>query len=259
MQILAAAAFAGPAQLKSSSLLGSEGAGAPVATLSTRRAPHPALRAALEPPKWARVAVGVAGIAVGSLFPTISASQRHGAQFSAQPPVVAAMAAETMEVPVVKGESSIPLSVLGVRTEEFMSHRELKSAKTTQYSEAEEEIIELEEDEVESKWFRDLQILWAGLASVGGIMILYKGGVLWERWIQEQERKDMEEEIELTGIFIDPRAVRKEEDGEDDRKKGRNGKKDGPGDGGSGRPATPPDTELPPDDIDSLERMFGKS
>jgi hypothetical protein len=162
---------------------------------------------------------------------------------------------EKMAVRVVDGnKEGITLGALGIRQEDFLSHRELSKLKTTQYSEAEEEIMELEEDEVENKWFHDLQVMWAGIASVGGIMVLYRGGVLWERWIVEQERKDREEEIELTGTFIDPRAVRKEEGGEDDdaakKKKG----------GGDGPDDSPPDADdLPPGGIDALEKLFGKS
>jgi hypothetical protein len=250
-------AFSAPAPLRKTLLLGAHHRHVPL--VSTAHAPRAEVSAALAPPKWVRVAVGIAGFTVGALFPSFSAKQRNDALFSVHPPVVAAMADETMQLPVYGGKSALPLSVLGIRQEEFMSARELKSPKTTQYSEAEEEIMELEEDEVENAWFHNLQMLWAGLASVGGIVVLYKGGVLWERWIQEQERKDMEEEIELTGIFIDPRAVRKEEDSDGDQKKGSNGNKDGPDPGGADNPDAPPDSEMPPDSIDSLERMFGKS
>jgi hypothetical protein len=250
-------AFSVSTPLRKTSLLGAHHRH--VSLVSTAHAPRAEVRAALAPPKWVRVAVGIAGFTVGALFPSFPVKQRTDALFSVQPPVAAAMADETMQVPVFKGNSPLPLSVLGIRQEEFMSARELKSPKTTQYSEAEEEIMELEEDEVENAWFHNLQMLWAGLASVGGIVVLYKGGVLWERWIQEQERKDMEEEIELTGIFIDPRAVRKEEDGDGDQKKGSNGDKGGADPSGSDNPDAPPDSEMPPDSIDSLERMFGKS
>ena len=139
--------------------------------------------------------------------------------------------------------------------------------------------MELEEDQFENQWFHDLQVMWAALASVGGIMVLYKGGVLWEKWIQEQERKDMEEEIELTGTFIDPRAVRKDEDADDKGKKksknnNTNGGTDdknpdtnpsspsnsgGPSGSGGGPDANPPDADLPTGGIDALERLFGKS
>ncbi len=110
--------------------------------------------------------------------------------------------------------------------------------------------MELEEYEVSTKWFRDLRAMWAALASIAGILVLYRGGVLWERWIQEQERKDMEEEIKLTGTFISPRAVRKDEN-EDDKRSGKNGKKGGGGDKG--------DDDKPPPvvgDIDGLNRML---
>lgn len=123
--------------------------------------------------------------------------------------------------------------------------------------------MELEEYEVATQWFRNLQMLWATLASAGGIYVLYKGGVMWENWIQEQEKKDMEEEIEMTGTFIDPRAVRKDEDDEDKGNKGKDKGKDkgnkGP-QGKGGDPSEPPDSpDFPKDGLDSLEKLFGKS
>lgn len=158
----------------------------------------------------------------------------------------------------MSAESAIPLEALGIKREEYVGERELRRRKTTQYSEAEQEIMELEEYEVATQWFRDLQLFWATLASVGGIYVLYKGGVMWERWIQEQEKKDMEEEIELTGTFIDPRAVRKDED---DSGKGKKGKGDGKGpQGKGGDPNEPPSSpDYPKDGLDSLEKLFGKS
>ena len=145
----------------------------------------------------------------------------------------------------------IPLRAFGIKEKDYCGDRELRARKTTQYSEAEEEIMELEEYEVGTQWFRDLQRLWAGLASIAGIMVLYRGGVLWERWIQEQERKDMEEEIKLTGTFISPRAVRKDEN-EDDKRDGKKGQKGGGSGGGDGDDKPPPVVG----DIDGLNRML---
>lgn len=206
------------------------------------------------PAAWAKAAIGVAGVVAGTVFPSFASGR---SPTKSAPFAETSIAAEKLAVPVLDANDAggIPLGALGIKQEDFLSHRELSKLKTTQYSEAEDELIELDEDELENKWFHDLQMMWAGMASVGGIVVLYRGGVLWEKWIQEQERKDMEEEIELTGTFIDPRAVRKpedEDDGGDDRKsKGKDGK---------GNPDSPPDTDdLPPGGIDALEKMFGKS
>lgn len=143
----------------------------------------------------------------------------------------------------------IPLDALGIKRDEFLTDRELRRRKTTQFSEAEQEIMELEEWEVDTQWFRDMQTMWAALASVLGIFVLYKGGVMWENWIKEQERKDMEEEIELTGKFIDPRAVRKDDEGDNKKK------------GSAKKPPTgnKPGDDYKQGDIESLEKLFGKS
>jgi hypothetical protein len=237
---------------------------------NTRHRPRqgPLVAAAAQPGHWARVAIGVVGFTLGTVLPGFRGTKDGAPGFpSAGPaPVVAAV---TIEVPVFKADGSLPLPALGIKQEEYVSHRELARRKTTQYSEAEEEIMELEEDQFETQWFHDLQVMWAALASVGGIVVLYKGGVLWEKWIHEQEQKDMEEEIELTGTFIDPRAVRKDEDAEDDGKKkkkkkggeGPDGNSQSPSNGsnGSDPDSSPPDSDLPTGGIDALERLFGKS
>lgn len=159
------------------------------------------------------------------------------------------------------GTDTISLGELDIKRDEYMSERELRRRKTTQFSEAEQEIMELEEWEVHTQWFRDFQLMWTAIASVGGIYILYKGGVMWEKWIKEQEQKDMEEEIELTGTFIDPRAVRK--DDEDNSGNRPNKSQDGgnnPGKGPDTDSGSGPDGgDFKQGDLESLEKLFGKS
>lgn len=118
--------------------------------------------------------------------------------------------------------------------------------------------MELDEWEIDTQWFRDMQTMWAALASIGGIYVLYKGGVMWENWIKEQEKKDMEEEIKLTGKFVDPRAVRKDEDDDPKKKNTKTPKK--PSDsGGQGPSLDDQGGDFKQGDIESLEKLFGKS
>lgn len=200
-------------------------------------------------PPWFRTLLLTVGAITGNLTafsPTPTSFNSH-----TPPPAVAAFVSSD----AAKPQKSISLESLGVKRDEYVGERELRRRKTTQYSEAEQEIMELEEYEVATQWFRDLQFFWAVLASLGGIYILYKGGVMWEEWIKEQEKKDMEEEIELTGTFIDPRAVRKDED-EDDKGKGKRKPTKGQG----GDPSDPPSNpDIPEGGIDSLEKLYGKS
>lgn len=206
--------------------------------------------------EWARVAVAAAGVAAAAWVPGVVPGAVGRVREAAAAPVIIRDAER----------GGIPLEALGVKRENFMGERELRRRKTTVYSEAEQEIMELEEYDVETQWFRDLQIMWAGVASVGGMFVLYKGGVMWENWIQEQEKKDMEEEIELTGTFVDPRAVRKAED-EDDDDENKNKKNSGPDAGtdpsadagGPDGDTGPKGDDLPPDGLDALEKLFGKS
>lgn len=184
-----------------------------------------------------RVALASLGVLIGG-----GANQILRARSPVLPPVAVAETQVLQSGP----HEPVPMRALGIKTSDYLGERELRLRKTTQYSEAEEEIMELEEWEVSTKWFRDLQALWAGLASVGGIVVLYRGGVLWEKWIQEQERKDMEEEISMTGTYISPRAVRKDEDG-DDEKNGKDKKDDD-------KPPVVGDS--PPGGIDGLNRLL---
>lgn len=198
-----------------------------------------------------RVAVVTIGVFAGNMF-GLSGIGRRESRLMLEP----VQAEGNVNVIRVGGSEEIPLKALGIKQSDYLSERELRLRKTTQYSEAEQEIMELQEYEMATKWYRDLQRLWAGLASVAGIYVLYKGGVLWERWIQEQERKDMEEEIELTGTFISPRAVRKDDD-EDDKKQ-RKGK--GKGSGGGDDDGKPPVVgDSPPGGIQSLEKLLGNN
>eukprot|EP00171_Calliarthron_tuberculosum_P005032 IDg5032t1 len=197
--------------------------------------------------QWARIAVAAVGIATGGAM-NMGGIARRG-EFRILEPARADIPTKALQV---GGNESIPLRALGIKETDYLSERELRLRKTTQYSEAEQEIIELDEYEVSTKWFRNLQALWGGLASVAGILLVYKSGVLWERWIQEQERKDMEEEIKLTGTFISPRAVRKDDEDDDNTKKGK-----GKGNGSPDDDGKPPVVgDSPPGGIQSLEKLL---
>lgn len=227
---------------------------------------------------WAKTLVLTATSLISTTLP--SKAEMRVRSFTADPVVVAAVSETTAEskrtgsivvrpvgrktVAMTSAPASdgISLDELGIKRDDYMSERELRRRKTTQFSEAEQEIMELEEWEVNTQQSRDLRMFWTALASIGGIFVLYKGGVMWENWIKEQERKDMEEEIELTGTFIDPRAVRKD----DEENPGKGPSKKPPGDGG--KPGKGPsgsdfgkgsDDEWKQGDVESLEKLFGKS
>ncbi|KAI0563232.1 hypothetical protein FGB62_44g116 [Gracilaria domingensis] len=229
----------------------------PTQTRSRGKArPHYVMSQRTPPRKinWMQMAIVMAGTTMGSS----NLSNSRTFSFNPARPVHAA----TVDAAQNRSNQPIPLEMLGVKREDYLGERELRRRKTTQLSEAEQEIMELEEWEVATQWFRNLQALWAALASVGGIFLLYRGGVMWENWIKEQERKDMEEEIKLTGTFIDPRAVRKDEEKKDGKKRNKPKKDDsasGPSAGPSAPSKDPSDGDLPPGGIDSLEKLFGNS
>lgn len=202
-------------------------------------------------PSWLRIAVIAAGAVVGTNFTPRSPDHN---QMTVSPSQI--IRVDSTHAAERTAGDPIPLRALGIKPEDFLSERELRRPKTTQFSEAEQEIMELEEWEVHTQDFRNYQAMWAAIASVMGIFVLYKAGVMWENWIREQERKDMAEEIELTGTFIDPRAVRKDEDDESEGpSKGKGGKDKGKDPTGSGEG----DKDVTQNDLDSLEKLFGKS
>ncbi|GAB0494046.1 hypothetical protein MMPV_005336 [Pyropia vietnamensis] len=130
----------------------------------------------------------------------------------------------------------IDLSKLGIKYDDLINDQVLMSDKTVSYNEAEMEIMELEDLQELDGWRQGLKLGMSLGVSATGLAILYKGGVLWERWIKEQEKKDMEDEIELTGTFIAPSAVRlaEEEEAAAKKKKKRKDKQNKDKDGGEG-------------------------
>ena len=100
-------------------------------------------------------------------------------------------------------------------------------------TEAQEELFELEEDRIQFQWLRNVHMFAGALYSAIGLFVLYKAGAMWERWMKEQEEKEIENEIKLTGTFIDPRADRipEGEEGKEEYKKKKKGKGKGKDEG----------------------------
>eukprot|EP00284_Hemiselmis_tepida_P015588 CAMPEP_0174917334 /NCGR_PEP_ID=MMETSP1355-20121228/2379_1 /TAXON_ID=464990 /ORGANISM="Hemiselmis tepida, Strain CCMP443" /LENGTH=139 /DNA_ID=CAMNT_0016162409 /DNA_START=271 /DNA_END=690 /DNA_ORIENTATION=+ len=92
-------------------------------------------------------------------------------------------------------------------TKEDLANEEfLFSKNTTQRTVIEEEICEIEDEEFRYRNWKNAQVGIAIGGSGIGMWFAYKGLHLWERWMNEQEQKDIEEEIEMTGTYIDPGA-----------------------------------------------------
>jgi len=95
---------------------------------------------------------------------------------------------------------------LRIIKEDIIDENFLFSKNTTQKTSIENEIEEIEDDEFRYKNWKNTQI---GLAIGGsgiGMWFAYKGLTAWEKWMKEQEQKDIEEEIEMTGTYINPGA-----------------------------------------------------
>ncbi|KAK4538512.1 hypothetical protein CDCA_CDCA18G4537 [Cyanidium caldarium] len=106
--------------------------------------------------------------------------------------------------PLEKDTPSIDLGALGFDLKDFFSEKELFSRRLTEQTESQLELQELEDDEIQYGGRNALGKLLTFGVAVGGVYLIYRGAVMWERWLREEERLAEEEERELTGKFIDP-------------------------------------------------------
>ena len=105
-----------------------------------------------------------------------------------------------------KNSILIDTSKLNIKQEDIINENFLFSTKTTQPSDIEAEIEEIEDDEYRYRTWKNTQIGLALGGSAVGMWFAYKGLNLWEKWMKEQEQKDIEEEIQMTGTYINPGA-----------------------------------------------------
>nr|UXY87130.1 hypothetical protein 1634Bnrm1_p090 [Cryptomonas sp.] len=107
--------------------------------------------------------------------------------------------------PVIEN-SIIDTARLNLKQEEIIDQRFLFSPKTTETTEIEGEIEEIEDDEYRYSNWRNFQIGLALGGSATGMWFAYKGLTIWEKWMKDQEQRDIEEEIQMTGTYISPGA-----------------------------------------------------
>jgi len=97
-------------------------------------------------------------------------------------------------------------NLLGVKREDIFSDKFLFSNQTTQNTEIESEIEEIEDDEFRYSAWKNSQVGLTVGGSALSMWFAYKGLNVWEKWMKDQEQKDIEEEIEMTGTYINPGA-----------------------------------------------------
>jgi len=97
-------------------------------------------------------------------------------------------------------------SVFDLKQEKIINENFLFSDKTTIKSEVETEIDDLDDDEYRYSMWKNTQVGLTVGGSALGIWFCYKGLNRWENWMKEQEQKDIDEEIEMTGTYINPGA-----------------------------------------------------
>ncbi|ABW98060.1 hypothetical protein HAN_2g234 (nucleomorph) [Hemiselmis andersenii] len=102
--------------------------------------------------------------------------------------------------------AEINLTNLRIVKEDLCYEGFLFSKNTTRRTMVEEEIREIEDEEFRYRNWKNAQVGIAIGGSGIGMWFAYKGLHVWEKWMNEQEQKDIEEEIEMTGTYIDPGA-----------------------------------------------------
>ncbi|KAA8492339.1 hypothetical protein FVE85_3777 [Porphyridium purpureum] len=124
----------------------------------------------------------------------------------------AARAARALERRQGQVAFSVPIEQLGINKEEFIGERFIKSKKLLKYSEAEEEILHLEDMEMDSTWMRSARLTGLAVFVAGGMTVMGGTGKIWDTFAASQEEKEREEELRITGRFIDTTANRMDED-----------------------------------------------
>mmetsp|Transcript_16562 Transcript_16562/g.25726 ORF Transcript_16562/g.25726 Transcript_16562/m.25726 type:complete len:210 (+) Transcript_16562:1133-1762(+) len=99
---------------------------------------------------------------------------------------------------------------LNLKREDIINEKFLFSPSTTSLTEVEKEIQEIEDDEYRYRSWRNTQVFLALGGSALGMWFAYKGLTALEKWMKEQEQKDIEEEIQMTGTYINPGAEKVE-------------------------------------------------
>jgi hypothetical protein len=104
------------------------------------------------------------------------------------------------------GSIVIDANELDLKREDIFDDNFLFSPDTTKRTEIEIEVDQIEDDEYKYSTWRNTQMGLTVGGSACGIWFAYKGLTVWEKWMKDQEQKDIEEEIKLTGTYIDPGA-----------------------------------------------------
>jgi hypothetical protein len=97
-------------------------------------------------------------------------------------------------------------NLLNIKREDIFNERFLFSNRTTQNTEIESEIQEIEDDEFRYSAWKNSQVGLTVGGSAVSMWFAYKGLNVWEKWMKEQEQKDIDEEIEMTGTYVNPGA-----------------------------------------------------
>merc|ERR1711998_125749 len=104
----------------------------------------------------------------------------------------------------------IDMRKIGLNIDHIVDEKFLFSPSTTSITEVEKEIEEIEDDEYRYSSWRNTQVLLALGGSALGMWFAFKGLTALEKWMKEQEQKDIEEEIQMTGTYINPGAEKVE-------------------------------------------------
>jgi len=105
------------------------------------------------------------------------------------------------------GSVIIDANELDLKREDIFDENFLFSPDTTKRTEIQIEIDQIEDDEYKYSTWKNTRNGITVVGSAISIWFGYKGLTVWEKWMKDQEQKEIEEEIKLTGTYIDPSAA----------------------------------------------------
>lgn len=115
-----------------------------------------------------------------------------------------------VSVPVQSPSSEINLGDLGYSVSDFIDKKKLFSPELAERTETQLELEEIEDEEVQKARGVTVRRFVQTVGTLVAAYLVYVGSRRWEEWMHEEERLATEQEISLTGTYIDPAVPRED-------------------------------------------------
>jgi hypothetical protein len=116
----------------------------------------------------------------------------------------------SVSVPAQSDPSVIDLGKLGYALSDFVDMKKLFAPELAERTETQMELEEIEDDEVQKATVLTVRRVVQSIGAVVATYLVYIGSRRWEEWMREEERLATEQEISLTGTYIDPAVPRED-------------------------------------------------